>query len=138
MERRKNNGKIPIKIKQLVVGYEFPPSIFELEPVVVSKYLEAVGMQNSEAPEVVPPMAIAAYTMAAVVESIALPAGAIHASQELEFFKVVPVGATIDCRGRVAQNINRGKLNLLAIELEALDQDHEKVLSGRATLVISS
>ncbi len=83
-------------------------------------------------------MAIAAYTMGVVAEAMALPAGTIHASQEVEFFKVVPVGATIDCRGRVAQNINRGQLNLLSIELEALDQDQEKVLSGRATLVISS
>jgi len=138
MKRRENNGKIPIKIEQLAVGYEFPPSIFELEPVVVSKYLEAVGVKNSKAPEVVPPMAIAAYTMGVVAEAMALPAGTIHASQEVEFFKVVPVGATIDCRGRVAQNINRGQLNLLSIELEALDQDQEKVLSGRATLVISS
>ena len=138
MRRRENNGKIPIKIEQLVVGYEFPPSVFELEPVVVSKYLEAVGVKNSKAPEVVPPMAIAAYTMAVVVESIALPAGTIHASQELEFLKAVPVGATISCRGRVARNINRGKLNLLAIELEALDQNQEKVLGSQATLVIST
>ena len=83
-------------------------------------------------------MAIAAFTMAAVAEAMDLPDGAIHASQELEFFKMVPVGATIDCRGRVAQNINRGKLNLLAIELEALDQNQEKVLGGQATLIISS
>ncbi len=138
MEHKKISGKLPIKIEQLVAGYEFPPSSFELKPVIISKYLEAVGRQNSETPEVVPPMAIAAYTMGVVAQSISLPPGTIHASQELEFLKVVPVGDTIDCRGRVTQNVNRGGLNLLALELEALNQNRERVLSGRATLVVSS
>ncbi|MAF84895.1 MAG: hypothetical protein CL875_00155 [Dehalococcoidales bacterium] len=139
MEQKKTSGKSPIKIEQLDVGYEFPPSSYELEPLVIAKYLEAVGRpseQNSPAPEFVPPMAIAAYTMNAVAESFALPPGSIHASQELEFLKLVPVGTTIDCHGRVAQKVNRGQLHLLVIELEALNQDRERVLSGQATLVV--
>ena len=139
MEQKKISGKSPIKSEQLDVGYEFPASSYELEPLVVAKYLEAVGRlseQNSPAPEFVPPMAIAAYTMNAVAKSFALPPGSIHASQELELLKLVPVGTTIDCRGRVAQKVNRGKLNLLVIELEARNQDRERVLSGRATLVV--
>lgn len=141
MEQEKISGKPPIKIEQLDVGYEFPVSSYELEPLIVAKYLEAVGRmseQSSPAPEFVPPMAIAAYTMKAVVGSFALPPGSIHASQELEFLKMVPVGTTIDCRGRVVQKVNRGKLHLLVIEIEALNQDREKVLSGRATLVVQN
>jgi hypothetical protein len=139
MEQKKISGKSPIKIEQLDVGYEFPVSSYELEPLVVAKYLEAVGRlseQSSPAPEFVPPMAIAAYTMNAVMKAFALPPGSIHASQEFEFLKLVPVGTTIDCRGRVAQKVNRGKLNLLVIEIEAMNQDRERVLSGRATLVV--
>ena len=138
MGHKKISGKSPIKIEQLVTGYEFPPSSFDLEPVAVAKYLEAVGRRSSETPQVVPPMAMAAYTMAAVAQAMALPDGTIHASQELEFLKVVSVGATIECRGRIVQNIKRGGLNLLALELEALDENQERVLSGRATLVVSN
>jgi len=139
--QNKNNDSLPIKFEQLVVGYEFPPSSYELKASVISKYLEAVGKpnkQNSLAVEFVPPMAIAAYTMTTVVQSFSLPPGSIHASQELEFFKLVPVGTTINCRGRVAQKLNRGKLHLLAIELDAQNQYQEKVLSGQATIIVPS
>ena len=139
--QNKNNDSLPIKFEQLVVGYEFPPSSYELKVSVIAKYLEAVGKpnkQNSPAVEFVPPMAIAAYTMTAVVQSLSLPPGSIHASQELEFFKLVPVGTTINCRGRVAQKLNRGKLHLLAIELDVQNQYQEKVLSGQATIIVPS
>jgi len=107
--------------------------------LVISKYLTAAGRpieNSSPLQEFVPPTAIAAYAMNAVAKSISLPPGSIHASQELEFLKAVPIGATIDCRGRIVQKINRGKLNLLVIELEALDREQEKVLSGKATIVV--
>lgn len=60
----------------------------------------------------------------------------MHTAQELEFLKLVPVGATINCRGRVAQKVDRGKLHLLTVELEARNQEQEKVLSGQATIVV--
>ena len=84
------------------------------------------------------PLAIAAYAMAALAKSLVLPPGSIHAAQELEFHKLVPVGTSISCRGRVAQKLSRGKLNMLVIEIEALDQCEEKVLSGKATLILPS
>jgi len=112
-----------------------------LKPSVVAKYLEAVGRpsgQDSPTLEFVPPMAIAAYTMLVMSQSLSLPPGSIHASQELEFLKLVPIGTTIDCRGRVAQKVNRGKLHLLVIELDAVSQEQEKVLTGQATIVVPS
>jgi len=112
-----------------------------LKPSVVAKYLEAVGRpsgQDAPTLEFVPPMAIAAYTMLVMSQSLSLPPGSIHASQELEFLKLVPIGTTIDCRGRVAQKVNRGNLHLLVIELDAVSQEQEKVLTGQATIVVPS
>jgi len=127
-----------ISFEQLVAGYEFPPTSYTLDAPIISKYLEAVGEgeQQSQQPEFVPPLAMAAYTLKAMSESLTLPAGTIHASQDLEFLKLAPVGTTIDCHARVAQKLQRGKLNMLIIEIEALDQDRERVLSGKATLVL--
>jgi len=139
--QNKNNDSLPIKFEQLVIGYEFPPSSYELKASVISKYLEAVGSpsgQDSSAAEFVPPMAIAAYTMTAMSQVLSLPPGSIHAAQELEFIKLVPVGTTISCQGRVAQKVDRGSLHLLVIELDALNQDKEKVLTGQATIVMPS
>jgi acyl dehydratase len=126
-----------ISIDQLAVGYEFPSTSYELSQSVIGKYLEAVGgQQHFLTKGIVPPLAMAAYAMTALSQSFSVPKGAIHAAQELEFLKSVPIGATISCSGKVVQKVQRGPLYLLALEINALNQDKEKVLSGKATVAV--
>ena len=124
-----------ISYEELIPGYKFPPATYELSTSLVSKYLNAVG---SAGDEFVPPLAITACAIAAMTGSLSLPPGtiAIHASQELEFFKLVPIGATIECHTTVAQKITRGKMSMLILELEILDKGKEKVQSGKATVAL--
>jgi hypothetical protein len=124
-----------INYEELIPGYKFPPATYELSTSLVSKYLNAVG---SAGDEFVPPLAITACAIAAMTGSLSLPPGtiAIHASQELEFFKLVPIGATIECHTTVAQKITRGKMSMLILELEVLDKGKEKVQSGKATVAL--
>ncbi len=120
-------------------GYEFSPVTFELSPAFLTKYLQAVeessGMYQTP-PAKVPPMAIAAYAMRILSESIQLLPGAIHTSQELEFVKPVQVGTKITCLGKIAGIRSRGNMHLLSIDLFASNQDGEKVFSGRASLIL--
>lgn len=127
-----------IGFEQLAVGYEFPPVSYELSESAVSKYSEAVNGQGGyQIPSgFVPPMLIAARSLGVLSELIASLAGSIHASQEVEFLKLVPVGATIECHGRVVRKIHRGEIHLLAIELSAFIQDRKQVLAGKTTLVL--
>jgi hypothetical protein len=124
-----------ITYEELSVGYKFPPAIYELNASLVSKYLKAV---DSAGDGFVPPLAITACAIAAMTGSFSLPSGtiAIHASQELEFFKLVPIGATIECHIRVAQKIARGKMGMLILEIEVFDKGKERVQSGRATIAL--
>jgi acyl dehydratase len=124
-----------ISYEELTPGYKFPPTTYELSTSFVSKYLKAV---NSEGDGFVPPLAITACAIAATTKSIPLPPDtiAIHASQELEFFKQIPIGATIECRIGVLQKIARGKMSMLILGLEVFDEDKEKVQSGRATIAL--
>ncbi len=124
-----------ISYEELIPGYEFPPAVYELSASFVSKYLKAV---DSVGDGFVPPLAITACAIAAMTRSIPLPSGtiAIHASQELEFFKLVPIGDTIECHIGVAQKIARGKMSMLILELEVFDKGKEKVQSGRATIAL--
>ena len=121
--------------EELTPGYKFPPVTYELSASFVSKYLKAVDATGDR---FVPPMAIAACAIAAMANSIPVPPGtvAIHASQDLEFYKPVPVGAAIECRLGVAQKIARGKMSMLVMELEIFDKDKEKVQSGKATIAL--
>ena len=124
--------------EELVPGYEFPPASYELSGSLVSKYLKAVDSPEEikTLGEFVPPLAIAAYAMTAMAGSLSLPPGAIHASQELEFFKLLPIGATIDCQTKVARKLTRGKLHMLVLELNVFDQNKERVQSGKATVML--
>lgn len=124
------------QIEKLVPGFEFAPASYKLDASLVSKYIRAVGGEGGCLPDYVPPLAIAAYALNALAKSLTLPPGSIHAAQEFEFFKLVPVGTTISCQGRVVQKLSRGKLNMLVIGLEALAQNGERVLSGKATLIL--
>ena len=130
----KGNISLPITYDKLTVGYEFPRANYEMSLPVVSKYLEGVGEPSSQAVEYVPPLALTARTIAAMSE---LPAGVIHASQDLEFFKLVPVGTKIECHSRVAEKMDRGKMHLLSIEFAVYDEENEKLQSGKSTLVLS-
>jgi len=124
-----------VKYEDLVPGYEFPSTTYELSASLVSKYVEAV---DGAADGFVPPLAITACAIATMAGSIPLPPGtvAIHASQDLEFFKPVPIGTTVECHIRVVQKIARGKMGMLILELEILDQSKEKVQSGKATIAL--
>jgi hypothetical protein len=124
-----------ISYEDLIPGYKFPPANYELSASLISKYLKAV---DSAGDGFVPPLAITACAIAAMMGSFSLPSGitVIHASQELEFFKLVPIGTTIDCHIGVTQKITRGKMGMLILEFEVLDKGKEKVQSGRATIAL--
>lgn len=124
-----------ISYEELTPGYKFPSITYELSDSFVSKYQKAV---DSESDEFVPPLAITACVIAATTKSVPLPPDtiAIHASQELEFFKIVPIGSTIQCHISVLQKISRGKMSMLILGLEVFDKYKEKVQSGRATIAL--
>jgi len=123
--------------EKLAVGHEFPSASYQLTESVISKYVEAVGERKDYLTSgIVPPLGVATYTINALAESFGIPPGAIHASQEFEFLKIVPIGSTISCGGKIVQRVERGKLLLVVFEVNAMNQDKEKVLAGKATVAI--
>jgi acyl dehydratase len=133
MKEKENSS--PLSFKQLPVGFEFPATSYELSESIIAKYLEAVDESADFLTlGIVPPLAIAACAMTALAQSFTVPPGSIHASQELEFLKPVPIGSRVSCGGRIAQKLTRGSLNLVMLEIKVTDEDGEQVLSGKATI----
>ncbi len=122
-----------LSFNELGPGYEFPPSSYELDDAIISKYLSAV---ESPSQEFIPPLAIAAYAMKSMIESLSLPPGSIHASQEFEFIRPVSIGTTITCNAKVDRKIARSRMNMLVLEIGVFNQDREKVQSGKTTIVL--
>jgi len=127
-----------VDYSQLEVGYQFPPSSYKLDAPMVSTYLKAVEDTSRlyQDTKLVPPMAIAAYAMAALSKSICLPPGAIHVSQELEFIDTVSVNDSLISYARVSRKHSRGKFHLLAIDLNVFNQNQKAVLVGKTSFIL--
>jgi len=127
-----------IEYYQLTVGYEFTPRSYHLDSSMVSLYLEAVGefshlyRQDNR----VPPMAVTAFAMSALSQAVIMPPGTIHVSQELDFLHPVRVGDTITCYSKVSRKVDRGGLRLMNTDITVLNQNQEKVLTGRVGFVL--
>lgn len=128
-----SDSKVRMSYEELAPGCEFPSVEYELSASLISKYLKAV---DSSSDELVPPLAIAAYAMTAMSRFLSLPPGAIHVSQELEFFKLVPIGTVINCQAKVVRKVSRGQMRMLMLELNVRDQYGDKVQSGKATVML--
>jgi len=127
-----------VEYSQLEAGYEFPPSSYKLDSSMVAMYLKAVEDTSSlyQDTELVPPMAVAAYAMAALSESISLPSGTIHVSQELEFIDTVSIKDTITSYAKVSRKQSRGKFYLLTVDLNVFNQRQKAVLAGKTSFIL--
>jgi len=127
-----------VEYSQVKPGYEFPPVSYQLDSGLVATYLKAVGETSNlyRDSKLVPPMAIAAYAMAALSEGFAVPPGAIHVSQEIEFKDTVSIGDTITCQATVSRKQDRQRLHLLTADLSVFTQSQKKVLAGKTSFVL--
>lgn len=127
-----------IEYRQLEVGYEFPPTSYQLSPSMTAIYLSAVEETSRlyQYTELIPPMAIAAFAMAALSESISLPPGVIHVSQEVEFIDTVSIKDTFTSFAKVARKQKRGKLCLLTIDLTVFKEKQKAVLAGKTSFML--
>lgn len=127
-----------VEYSQLEADYEFPPSRYKLDYSSVAAYLKAVEDTSSlyQDTELVPPMAIAAYAIAALSENISLPSGTIHVSQELEFIDTVGINDTLTSYARVSRQQSRGKFHLLSINFNVFNQRQKAVLAGKTSFIL--
>ena len=127
-----------IEYSQLETGYEFPHSTFKLDAAAISAYLKAV--EDTSYPyqdkNLVPPMAIAAFAMAALSRGINLPPGTIHVSQEFEFVDTANTNESLTSHARISRKLSRGKFNLLDVDLNVCNQEHKTVLTGKTSFIL--
>ncbi len=127
-----------VEYSQLVPGYQFPPSSYKLDSSMVATYLKAVEEVSSlyQDTKLVPPMAIAAYAMAALSKDMCLPPGTIHVTQEFEFIDTVSTKDTIISYATVSRKQSRGKFHFLTIDLKVFNQRQKVVLTGKTSFIL--
>jgi hypothetical protein len=125
-------------LSALPKGHELTSARIDLTHDRVTAYLSATGDANALYRErgLAPPLAVAALALGALLEQIELPAGSLHASQEVDALGGVPPAATLMLRGRVAQRSERAGLVISVLEFEVAPEGGEPVLSGRTTVMM--
>jgi len=130
--------KNTIDYEYLTAGYEFPAQSYVLDRATLDDYLAATEETDPlfRVEGLAPPMAVTALAMAALAQSINLPSGTIHVSQELEFLKTVRVDDTITCFSKISRKLERGGLRLMNTDIVVKNQDQETVLTGKVGFVL--
>ena len=119
-------------------GQEFPPAAFHVDSETVDDYLKAVEEDNViyQNTELVPPMALAALALKALINAISMPPGTIHVSQEFEFIATVNTQDTLTSQARVSRIQERGKLHLMTVNISVVNQEQKPVLAGKTSFVL--
>ena len=123
---------------QLEAGFEFPPGSFSLETERVSNFIKAVGdtSQAYQDSATVPPMAIAALAMSQLSETVSLPPGSIHLSQELTFLNTVNRGDTLTSYAKLSRAQKRGKFHIMTVDYDVRSQSGNTVLTGKTSFML--
>ncbi len=123
-------------LDRLPKGHRFAPATYRLTDDWVDAYLAAVGdaVTPSLAPEVVPPVAVLALAVRALLEQARLPEGSLHLSQELACHRAARRGERVTAEVTIVSRGERAGWLLLGIELAVRDERGAPVISGRATL----
>ena len=123
---------------QLGTGYEFPPGNFRLDASKVALFLRAVEDESYPYQDnrLIPPMAVAALAMATLSNTISLPPGSIHVSQELSFVAAVSQYDSLTSYARISRAQKRGKLHLIAVDLNVRNQNQQTVLTGKTSFIL--
>ena len=106
----------------------------------VKQYLEAVG----DDPELyfqiglVPPLALSAYALGALLEKLALPAGAIHSLQEIDSLLPVSLGQHITGRALVERPRRRGSLQFMTVAYTLTNAEGVTVQTGKTTVLVAA
>ncbi len=106
-----------------------------ISAAVADAYRRAVEDGSSLEGALVPPTALAALALAAVMDAVSLPAGAVHTAQELEFTAPVPPDASLRCTAEVAQNSVRGGARFLTLQFQVSNAE-VVALTGRSSILI--
>jgi hypothetical protein len=127
---------VSTSLTDLPAGHAFEPMSIVLDAARSRAYREATGdaLDVYDAHGAVPPLAVAAFALGALLESVGLPPGTLHANESLQARRPVPEGATVECRARVAQRSQRGGWVVTVLESDLMLQG-ESAIFARATVL---
>jgi len=126
-------------LTDLPAGYVFEPIRFSIDAEKSRAYRAATadGLSIYDEQGAVPPLAVAALALGALLERVGLPPGTLHASESFHAEAPVPVGATVECNARLSQRSQRGGWTVLVLDSE-IGTAGRVAVRARATVLTPS
>lgn len=123
-------------LTEFSAGDTFEPISITIDAERARAYRAAAGdsLAIYEESGIVPPLAVAAFALGALLEAVNLPPGSLHGSESVEMKGAVPMGGTIECRARLAQRSQRQGWIASALQSD-IYHEGRLVLSTRATVL---
>jgi acyl dehydratase len=123
-------------LADLPAGHSFQPIAFKIDAEKSRAYRAATGDTLSLYDDLnaVPPLAVAALALGALMEVIDLPDGTLHGNETLEAHAPVTVGATLDCTPTITRNATRAGMVFTTFEF-VIRQEGRTVITSRATVL---
>jgi acyl dehydratase len=111
---------VAVTLTDLPAGHEFEALSIVLDAARSRAYCEATDdtLPLYEEQDAVPPLAVAAFALGALLERVGLPPGTLHANEFVRVHQPVPAGSTVECRARVAQRSLRAGRVFIVLESE--------------------
>ena len=116
-----------IDLGQRVIGREF-----------VDSYLSSVEgrLPIYDELDAAPPLALASYVIGELLQKLSLPAGTIHATQELDCRRLVMIGDMVSCVARLSRPVRRGDWQFVSVKFTMCRDDSQVVLEGKTTILV--
>ena len=123
-------------LTDLPAGHVFEPITFRITPGAARAYRDAAGDTLNLYAQLgaVPPLAVAALALGALLQQVSLPPGTLHASESLRFSARVPTGATVECRATLAQRSQRAGWIVSVLDSQ-ISCEGRPAVSARATVL---
>jgi len=126
---------VPV-LADLPAGHAFEPITFTVDAAKSRAYRDATGDALTLYDEhgAVPPLAVAALALGALMQVIDLPDGTLHGNETLEAHAAIRVGATLRCTPTVTRNATRAGMVFTTFEF-VITHEGDPVITTRATVL---
>jgi N-terminal half of MaoC dehydratase len=128
---------VAVPLTDLSAGHVFPEVSFVIDAATVSAYRDAVADDQpayASTGNAVPPLAVVALALGALLKETELPPGSLHASESVAAQRVVHAGERVVCRSTLTQRSLRAGFVVSVLDT-ALSVDGEVALTARATVL---
>ena len=123
-------------LADLPAGHTFEPISFTIDAERSRAYRDATGDRLTLYDEhgAVPPLAVAALALGALMEVIDLPDGTLHGNESMQAHALIPVGATLQCTPTVTRNATRSGVVFTTFEF-VITHEGAPAITTRATVL---